>query len=362
MKSGRWNFVGIVSERNAMKIRRRLFLSILGAIAAALGFFRSGHSLGVFLKEPKKKAKPLIRENPFVRSGKSLVAAVGGRDPEAMVRKAVSLIGGFGLLDLKGKTVLVKPNVVGRAGNPTTTNPAVVGAVVRTLYKEGASRVYVGDMSALIRGSTEKNMERTGILKAAKDAGAETVFFEDHDWIEVEVPGKYLREVEVTEWIFRVHRVVNLPVIKTHRYAGFSICLKNFVGATHFTQRPYLVDRSHWQEVVAELNLAYRPDLNIVDGTKVMVEGGPWEGDAEEANLILASGDRIAGDAVGLGIIRSFGRWKRLEAGLWKQGQLKRAAELGLGAGDKNGMELLTASLDGNPEFPALMEKVRGYL
>lgn len=349
-------------EGDKMKIGRRVFLYLLAAGAAA-GLYRGRHKLGVFFRGAEKTAGPRTAEDPFVRGGKSLISVVEGRDLKAMVREAVSLIGGFRRLDLKGKAVLVKPNVVAGRENPTTTNPALVGAVAQLLYEEGASRVYVGDMSALIRGATYKNMERTGILKAATDAGAETVCFEDYGWVRVNIPaGRYLQEVDVSEWIFRVDRIVNLPVIKTHSYAGYSICLKNFVGATHFSQRPYLVDRDHWPDVVAELNLAYRPDLNIVDGTKIMVEGGPWEGKTEETNLVMASGDRIACDVVGLGIIRSFGLWKRLDSGLWQQEQVRRAVELGLGARRKEEMELFTASLEANPQFYAMMEKVNAYL
>lgn len=346
-----------------MEFGRRIFLLLLAAGASAAGVFRGGTDLCAAAEEAGRSSGPGISGNPFVRGRKSLVAAVGGKNLEEMVRRAVSLIGGFGPLALRGKSVLVKPNVVGANGNPTTTNPAVVGAAVRVLYEAGAKKVYVGDMSALIRGSTAKNMERTGILAAARDAGAEPLFFEDHDWVKVKIPGRYMKEVSVTEWIRKVDRVVNLPVIKTHEYAGYSICLKNFVGATHFRQRPYLVNALHWEEVVTELNLAYRPDLNIADGTKVMVEGGPWEGRAEEANLLLASGDRVACDVVGLALIKSYGRWKRLlTTSPWEMGQVRRAVELGLGAGSSQELELVTASLDGDPAFHARMEKVKSLL
>jgi uncharacterized protein (DUF362 family) len=346
-----------------MKIGRRVFLAVLAAAAAAFGTYRSRHSLKVFLKEPESQSRPEIGRNPFVREKKSLVAVVGGTDLTGMVREAVNSIGGFGPLDIRNKNVLVKPNVVGGRKNPTTTNPAVVEAVVRVLYEEGAAKVFVGDMSALVRGGTKKNMEQTGILKAARDSGAEPVFFEDHGWINVKVDGKYIKEVSVTEWIFKADNVINVPVIKTHKYAGYSICLKNFVGATHFSQRPYLVDRSHWEEVISELNLAYRPDLNIVDGTKVMVEGGPWEGTAKDVGLILAGGDRVACDVTGLAIIKSFGRWERLNSiSPWEMRQIRRAVELGLGAKNRNEMELVIAQSEGNPAFNDLMEKVQSFI
>ncbi|MBI5576945.1 MAG: DUF362 domain-containing protein [Deltaproteobacteria bacterium] len=346
-----------------MNIGRRIFLRTLAAASPVFGMLRSAQGYEGSAKDAGKKFGRGTDGNPFTRGGKSLVSAVGGKDLPAMVRKAVSLIGGFEPLALRGKSVLVKPNVVGSNGHPTTTNPAVVAAVVGAIHDAGAGKVLVGDMSALIRGSTAKNMEKTGILAAARGAGAEPVFFEDHKWVNVKVDGKYLKEVSVSEWIFKVDRVVNLPVIKTHEYAGYSICLKNFVGATHLSQRPYLVNPLRWEEVVTELNLAWRPDLNIADGTKVMVEGGPWEGRAEEADLLLASGDRVACDVVGLAIIKSFGRWERLLASSpWKMGQVRRAVELRLGAGSPGEMELLTESLDGDPAFNVLMQKVKPFI
>src|SRR5512139_3629979 len=183
-----------------MNFGRRTFLQCLATAVSVLGFDRGGGGAELLAKEAGGKADPGTAGNPFESGGKSLVAAVGGKNLPGMVRKAVSLIGGFGPLALRGKSVLVKANVVGAYGNPTTTNPSVVAAVVGTLYEAGAGKVYVGDMSALIRGKTADNMARTGILAAARGAGAEPLFFEDHEWVKVKVGGRYLKEVPVTEW------------------------------------------------------------------------------------------------------------------------------------------------------------------
>jgi len=346
-----------------MSFRRRAFLTLLAMVGIVYGIFRNWRSIGAFFADTNKEAQPVVGRNVFHDRQKSLVAAVGGADVKEMVGKAVSLIGGFELLELNGKRVLVKPNVVGGAGNPTTTAPEVVEAVVELVYEAGAANVYVGDMSALIRGNTGKNMETTGIAAAARRAGAQTLAFEDYGWVKVKVDGRYVREVDVSEWFFNVDRVINLPVIKTHRYAGYSICLKNFVGATHFSQRPYLIDRNHWEEVVAEINLAFRPDLNIVDGTNSMVEGGPWDGTAVQTSLVLAGGDRVACDVVGLGIIQSFGQWEPLKSiSPWQMRQVRRAAEIGLGAGHSEEMRLLSHSLNDDPSFLRLMEQVRSRI
>jgi uncharacterized protein (DUF362 family) len=207
-------------------------------------------------------------------------------------------------------------------------------------------------------------MEKTGILRTVEEAGAEPVFFEDHKWVEVDLPGaQHVRKAYVSQWIFKVDRVINLPVIKTHRSASYSIALKNFIGATHGRQRPYLIDASHWEEIVAELNTAYQPHLNLLDGTSVMVSGGPWSGKAAKTRVIVASGDRIAADVIGLSIIKHYAQWPEVaRREVWEQKQVRRAVELGLGVKDKNAILLKSKSLAGaDPAFNELVASVHKY-
>jgi uncharacterized protein (DUF362 family) len=110
--------------------------------------------------------------------------------------------------------------------------------------------------------------------------------------------------------------------------------------------------------VIADLNLAYTPDLHIVDGTRVMVEGGPWDGKAVDANLIIATGDRIAADVVGLGVLKHYSQLPQIkEVDVWEQRQVKRAVELGLGVKGEEEIELLEKDLA--PEIPGFNEVVR---
>lgn len=281
-----------------------------------------------------------------------------------MVREAIGMIGGLEKIGVKGNTVLVKPNVVSGEPSPATTSPEVVKAIVKLLKEAGIKKVYVGDMSALLTLPTKKNMERTGILRASQEAGAEALFFEEHRWIRVNLPqARYIREAYVSEWIYRVDRVINLPVIKTHRNAVYTIALKNFIGATHGRQRPYLIDPTHWEEIVTELNLAYQPHLNLVDGTNVMVSGGPWSGKEEKSGLILASGDRVAADIIGLSLIKHYGQSRGVvDKGVWDQRQIRRAVELGLGAKDGASILLKTKSLKAQDEkFNQLIAAMRRH-
>jgi uncharacterized protein (DUF362 family) len=339
--------------RIALKgMARRSFLAALGVALLLLFTFRLRAFWRPFIFSPQKGDRLPSRPNPFREGDKASVAVVHGRDIERSVREALDLIGGVERLDVLGKSVLLKPNIVSGALSPATTNPKVVAAVAKILYESGARRVLVGDMSAFIKLPTRRNMENTFIKTMAEEAGAELIPFEEGGWVSVEIPGgQYLKKVCVTEILYKVDRVISLPVIKTHRSAVYSIALKNVVGTTHFWQRPYLIDRGHWQEVIAELNLVWCPDLHIVDGTRVMVEEGPWEGRTAEPNLIIATGDRIAADVVGLGVLKHYSPLSQIkEVDVWEQRQVKRAIELSLGVKGGGEIDLLEGEL--SPEIP----------
>jgi uncharacterized protein (DUF362 family) len=344
---------------------RRSLLYLVSLLLASFFLFRWRTTLKnlIFRLEAEGQPQPKFA-NPFLESNNALVGLVHGTDVELMVREAIALIGGLGKIEARGKTVLVKPNVVSGEPHPATTNPQVVRAIVKLLKETGARKVYVGDMSALLTLPTKRNMERTGILQATQEAGGEALFFEDHGWVKVDLPqGRYVQEAYVSEWIFGVDRVINVPVIKTHRNATYTIALKNFIGATHGRQRPYLIDPSHWEEIITELNLAYQPHLNLVDGTKMMVSGGPWSGEEERAGLILASGDRVATDIIGLSLIKHYGRSKEISAtGVWEQRQIRRAVELGLGVKDGGSILLKTKSLRGEDKrFNQLVSAIQKH-
>src|SRR3972149_7430054 len=160
---------------------RRWILRFMFAVGFLLTI-RKRSAMAQLVFRPKKKSKPRAPENLFTENGKAVVGVSGNGSPAEMIRSAVALIGGFDKLKIKGKTVLVKPNVVSGEKNPATTNPEVVGAMVKILYEEGAKKVYVGDMSAMMILSTKRNMSANGIRRAAEASGAEVVGFEDHAW------------------------------------------------------------------------------------------------------------------------------------------------------------------------------------
>ncbi len=339
-----------------MKLSRRDLLGRLGfglSLIPALAMAPRS-VIGSLLFEPDGlpvEAKPLP-PNPFVHDGRSLVVMIHGRDLDAMVRRGLEVLGGIERLGLKGKRVLLKPNVVNDRPPPSTTSPDVVAAVARTVREAGPDGMTVADSSGIIRFPTSDNLVATGIQRAAESVGADLLALEDHPWVRVEPPGATsIPRYFVSKPVYDADVFLNLPVVKTHRFAHYSCSLKNLVGITHPRYRPSVTFLSgDWHERIAELNLAVHPHLTIADATTLMIAGGPTSGTPAQADLLIMSGDRVALDAVGVALIRTYGAWDKVAGGsVWDQRQIRRAVELGLGAGGPAEIELVVHAV-GKPD------------
>ena len=74
-------------------------------------------------------------------------------------------------LEIRGKTVLIKPNVlrISEAGEGIVTHPAVLRVVVEKVETMGPAAIVVGDNPGLFNyGANEESFEKTGLMAAAK--------------------------------------------------------------------------------------------------------------------------------------------------------------------------------------------------
>ncbi|MFQ6135608.1 MAG: DUF362 domain-containing protein [Candidatus Hydrothermarchaeales archaeon] len=350
-----------------LKISKRKVLYIGGGLLVALLLKRFYYPVKYFLFRPE--AEPVLVRRPpkfSTKDKKNLVGVVKGSNIQEMVEESLELIGGIEQFGVNGKEVLVKPNVNSDDPHPATTNPEVIKAVVNLLYKSGAEKVKVGDMSNPSYIPTIKTMEKLGIKEAAEEAGAEVISFDDDEWLAVSPDrADYLLEFLISRTVYEAEKIVSVPVIKTHSIATYTMSLKNFVGVIHPNSRARLHRSDDIEEMIAEINLAVHPDFIIMDGTKSMIAGGPMKGSVRDTNLILASADRVAMDLVGLGIVKSFGEWPRVsDIGVWDQRQIRRAVELNLGATSSDDFELVWKTLNprDSDDLDRLMETVSDYI
>ncbi len=94
--------------------------------------------------------------------------------------------------------------------------------------------------------------------------------------------------------------------------------------------------------MIAEINQHYKVDLVVMDGIRAFVSGGPESGEVAEPNMLLASTDRVAIDAVGVAILRTYGAVGKVSEGkVFDLDQIRHAADLGVGVSSANKIELI---------------------
>lgn len=172
------------------------------------------------------------------------------------------------------------------------------------------------------------------------------------EWIKIS--GKdnhWLRGFYISRIFLEADKVVQTCCLKTHRFGGhITLSLKNSVGlvakkvpGSIYNYMGELHLSPNQRNMIAEINKHYPVDLILMDGMKVFLNQGPEKGLTVELNLIIASKDRVAIDAVGIAILRYYGTTENVSAGpIFQQEQLKRAAEIGVGVESADKINLIS--------------------
>ncbi len=276
--------------------------------------------------------KPL--PNPFLQEGKPLVSKVQASDnPKQDILNAVNAIGGFKKIISEGDKVLVKPNYNSADTPPASTEPGFLKAFVELLYGHGAWKVVVGESSWQML-KTRKALDKTGTLAVLDGTGAEIAFFDEGNYVKVDVGGEYLKHVNLTEQAMGFDKMVYSCCMKTHFRADFSLSLKLAFGFTKKSDRIEFHLR-HLKEKLVDLNLVVHPNLIIMDGRSCFITGGPFSGEVRKPNLVMASGDRVAMDVEAIKVIAGF-KGSELKEDPWSYTQIRQATTLGLGVKSEN--------------------------
>lgn len=126
-----------------------------------------------------KKIHPNLVLNIYKDEDKTLVSIVQGENIYAILKESIGLLGGPERLDIQGKSVLIKPNIVNRYLSPSNTNPLVIKCLIKLLHESGVSKIFVGDMSAIFALPTKKNAMKSGIWESISTEDMVFTPFED---------------------------------------------------------------------------------------------------------------------------------------------------------------------------------------
>ena len=226
------------------------------------------------------------------------LAVARGGEPEALVRQAVAALGGMHLFVNLGDDVIVKPNTCVDYRTyeyAATTNPWVVGEIVRLCLEAGAGRVRVMDFP--FGGSSESAYRRSGIQEQVFAAGGEMEPIQFLKFVETEIPNALdLKKCQIYEDVLLADVVINVPIAKHHSLARLTLGMKNLMGVIR--DRPYM--HGNLGQRLADLTSRVRPALTIVDAVRILQRSGPTGGrlsDVQKLDTVIASPDIIAADS-----------------------------------------------------------------
>jgi uncharacterized protein (DUF362 family) len=219
---------------------------------------------------------------------------------QAVVGAALKELGGIERFVRPGATVLIKPNVeiYYSAEEGCTTDPLVVGALIRLAKAAGASRVQVGESSGGCFDSTEC-MRMTGMAAVIEREGAELIDLgaDDIPSREVDLPaGKVLQRVTLPVPLLDADVVINVPKAKTHYLEPISGVFKNWLGVVNQTWRRTHHGDEQMIERLVDILAARPPDLYVVDALIAGEGDGPIATRPRWTGCILASTDPVATD------------------------------------------------------------------
>jgi uncharacterized protein (DUF362 family) len=202
-------------------------------------------------------------------------------------------------LDVRGKRVLLKPNLV--EFDPNTcinTDVSVVAAALEAFRSLGAAEVKIGEGPGHRRDTyaiAEMTRYRTEIPKF--DA-----LFTDLNRDDVSsIQGFADRgEIYLPNTALRADLIVSLAKMKTHHWAGATLSMKNFFGLVPGSVYGWPKNELHQvgiDESIVELNRIFRRTFAIVDGIVGMEGNGPIQGTPKQVGVLVMGSDLPAVDA-----------------------------------------------------------------
>jgi uncharacterized protein (DUF362 family) len=257
----------------------------------------------------------------------------------------------LGINPVKGKNVLIKPNFNTADITPGSTHNDTLTALVEEIWAMGAKTISLGERSYPL---TKEVMEQKGILPLMQKLNVKIINFDDlekKDWVEVIPKDSHWKNgFRIARPVLEAECLVSTGCLKTHQFGGIiTLSLKLHVGVVPTTRHGFdymreLHTSPHQRKLIAEINQPFAPQLVVLDGVDAFVDGGPATGKSAKGDVFLASSDRVAMDAVGVAVLKHLGSNSVImNTPIFKQEQIARAVELGLGVSSPADIDLMAA-------------------
>jgi uncharacterized protein (DUF362 family) len=295
-----------------------------------------------------------LHPNYYAEGGKSQISLIQAtpldKDLKGDIRKAMKLIGGFEKALKKSDKILIKPNM--NTADPWPqggTDPAFLEALILVLKEEGYGNVTVGDTCGPW-GPTERVIKKVGYDSVCNSTKTPLKDWDREMWMNIRnAKAEFLGRIGGGDGtvaypadLRNYDKVIYQPIMKTHFLGGITQSLKLSVGILHRADRGgslHAFNHIFTAEQAAEINLPFRPDLIIMDGRRSLISGGPSHGEQVKPGFILASGDQVANDVMGIKILQEwYPNMAANKIGMyaWHQKQILQAVKQGIGYAKKD--------------------------
>ena len=274
-------------------IGRRTFLTAAGAVTAG----------GVGAKLLYDYSEAFWSAEVFIGTADSYE-----RDLERILCEGLTELG-LGPWWAKGKSVLLKPNLVepSRQAPHINTHPLLVRAAAELFRRWDAREVFVAEGQGHCR-DTYLVLEESGLGPILDEAGLEFVDL-NHDEV-FRQPNRLgmtsLAELVLPRTLQRADRIVSLPKLKTHHWAGVTLSMKNLFGVMPgicYGWPKNVLHKVGIGPAILDISATVRPHLAIVDGIVGMEGDGPIMGDPKPAGVLVMGTNLPAVDATAVRIM-----------------------------------------------------------
>ena len=206
-------------------------------------------------------------------------------------------------LDVKGKRILLKPNLVEfDPKGVINTNPAVIEAAVDTFRGLGAAQVTVAEGPGH-RRDNEYLLSASGLYDVIKEHRVRYVDLNSDDVRATPLRSRFtdLKQLYLPESLYNADLLVSMPKLKTHHWVGVTLSLKNMFGVVPGVVYGWPKNILHWQGInnsILDINSSLPlPQFAIVDGIVGMEGNGPLQGQAKNSGVLIFGDDLVAVDA-----------------------------------------------------------------
>jgi uncharacterized protein (DUF362 family) len=234
-------------------------------------------------------------------SGVAILEAKSYQAPlEEIIRRGIHLF----KLDVKGKRIVLKPNLVEfDPKGVINTHPAVIEAAIGSFRSLGAREVVVAEGPGHRRDS-EYLLTASGIYDVINEHRVRYVDLNTDDVRLVKLRSSFttLSELYLPETLFNADLLVSMPKLKTHHWAGVTLSLKNMFGVVPGSVYGWPKNALHWAGIhgsILDINSSLPiPQFAIVDGIVGMEGNGPLQGQAKQSGVLVLGDDLVAVDAI----------------------------------------------------------------